>query len=160
MSGLTRALPLLLFVNLFFLVQPSDAHSILPDEIPMAAGTALRDHGNLPSRTAVFSDHWTPNALTVDQGQALILALDNASPEWHLFALVDDVALRDQNLIHQLMPDLRKDYPNTRLSEPGTTVQIPWRFDMAGQYTVHCVRADHQQHSPVLTITVHPISPH
>jgi len=156
MSGLTRAQPLLLFVNLFFLVQPSEAHGILPDEIPMAAGTALRDHGNLPSRTAVFSDHWTPNALTVDQGQALILALDNASPEWHLFALVDDVALRDQNLIHQLMPDLRKDYPNTRLSEPGTTVTLPWRFDREGLFSLRCVRASHQARSEALTIEVSP----
>ena len=113
----TRALSLLLLVNLFLLSSPGDT-----------------------------------------QGQAILLILENASPEWHLLALVDDTALRDQNLIHRLMPDLRKDYPNTRLSEPDTSVQLPWRFDKPGEYSLRCVRAEHQQHSPALTIIVDPPS--
>ena len=103
----TRALSLLLLVNLFLLSSPGDAHGILPDEIPMAAGTALRDPGDLAPQTVVLTDHWTPASLTFTQGQAILLILENASPEWHLLALVDDTALRDQNLIHRLMPDLR-----------------------------------------------------
>lgn len=122
----------------------------------MAAGTALRDARGLPLQAVALVDQWTPNTLTFTQGQAVLLTLDNASPEWHLFALVDSASLRDQNLIHRLMPDLRKDYPNTRLSEAGSTVQLPWRFDKAGYFTLRCVRADHQQHSPALTITVTP----
>ena len=154
----TRALSLLLLVNLFLLSPPGDAHGILPDEIPMAAGTALRDPGDLAPQTVVLTDHWTPTSLTFTQGQAILLILENASPEWHLLALVDDTALRDQNLIHRLMPDLRKDYPNTRLSEPDTSVQLPWRFDKPGEYSLRCVRAEHQQHSPALTIIVDPPS--
>ena len=151
----TRALSLLLLVNLFLLSSPGDAHGILPDEIPMAAGTALRDPGDLAPQTVVLTDHWTPASLTFTQGQAILLILENASPEWHLLALVDDTALRDQNLIHRLMPDLRKDYPNTRLSEPGTTVTLPWRFDRAGTFSLRCVRAAHQGDGAVLSIQVH-----
>ncbi len=134
--------------------QPSGAHGILPDEIPMAAGTALRDAGDLPSQPVALNRHWSPAALAFTQGQAVRLTLTNHSPDWHLLALVDDDALRDQSLIHRLMPDLRKDYPNTRLSEAGSTVALPWRFDKAGHFTLRCVRADHQQHSPTLAITV------
>ena len=158
MSQRPRTLSLLLLVNVFLLSSPADAHGILPNEIPMAAGTALRDPGDLAPQTAVLTDHWEPHSLSFTQGQAVLLTLDNATPEWHLLALVDDTALRDESLIHRLMPDLRKDYPNTRLSEPGTRVQLPWRFDKPGEYTLRCLRAEHQQYSPALTIIVDPAS--
>lgn len=122
----------------------------------MAAGTALRAPGDLPPQPVTFNRHWSPDSLAFLQGQAVLLTLENQSPDWHLLALVNNTSLRDQNLIHRLMPDLRKDYPNTRLSEAGSTVQLPWRFDKAGHFTLRCVRADHQQHSPTLTITVTP----
>ena len=57
------------------------------------------------------------------------------------------------------MPDLRKDYPNTRLSEPGSTVTLPWRFDQVGEFELRCVRAEHQGHSPPLPIQVLPATP-
>lgn len=134
--------------------QISFGHGILPDEIPMAAGTALREPGALPKTTVTFSGQWQPQQLTLTQHHATLLTLTNHTDDWHLFALGDRTALRDQNLIHQLMPDLRKDYPNTRLSEAGSTVSLPWRFDVAGRFALRCVRADHQQQETPLRIVV------
>ncbi|MCG8394495.1 MAG: hypothetical protein MI745_15560 [Pseudomonadales bacterium] len=136
--------------------QSSRAHGILPDEIPMAAGTALRNPGNLPVVTVNFYNSWAPATLSPAPGEALSLRIQNHSDDWHLFALGDEQALRDQDLIHRLMPDLRKDYPNTRLSEPDTTVTLPWRFDRAGTFELRCVRAAHQGSKETLVIKVVP----
>ena len=138
------------------LSQGSGAHGFLPDEIPMAAGTALRNPVDLPILAASFYNSWTPARLEIPHQHSVRLSLTNLSDDWHLFALGDDTALRDQDLIHKLMPDLRKDYPNTRLSEPGTTVTLPWRFDRAGTFSLRCVRAAHQGRSEALTIDVAP----
>ena len=132
--------------------QGSGAHGILPDEIPMAAGTALRNPAALPAVAVSFYNSWTPASLTFQHQQSVALSLTNHSDDWHLFALGDDTALRDQDLIHRLMPDLRKDYPNTRLSEPGSTVTLPWRFDRTGAFSLRCVRAAHQGNGPVRSI--------
>lgn len=129
-------------------------HGILPDEIPMAAGTALREPGLLPETTVEFSTRWQPQTVTLPLNSAVSLVISNRSDDWHLFALGDTTALRDQNLIHRLMPDLRKDYPNTRLSEPGSSVSLPWRFDVAGKFELRCVRAEHQQQETPLLIVV------
>ena len=139
--------------------QGSGAHGILPDEIPMAGGTALREPGPLPALPVNFDHHWQPATLRVQHTAAVALSVTNHSTDWHLFALGDGTALRDQNLIHRLMPDLRKDYPNTRLSEPGSTVTLPWRFDQVGEFELRCVRAEHQGHSPPLPIQVLPATP-
>ena len=137
------------------LSQGSGAHGFLPDEIPMAAGTALRNPVDLPILPVSFYNSWTPASLAISYQHSVRLSLTNHSDDWHLFALGDDAALRDQDLIHKLMPDLRKDYPNTRLSEPGTTVTLPWRFDRAGTFSLRCVRAAHQGDGAVLSIQVH-----
>ncbi|MCK0153790.1 hypothetical protein MWU49_08755 [Alcanivorax sp. S6407] len=129
-------------------------HGILPDEIPMAAGTALRNPGELPATTVAFSAQWQPQSLRLPLNSATSLTIHNSSNDWHLFALGDSRALSDQNLIHRLMPDLRKDYPNTRLSEPGSTVSLPWRFDVPGRFQLRCVRADHQETETALLISV------
>ena len=97
------------------LPQGSGAHGFLPDEIPMAAGTALRNPVDLPILAASFYNSWAPARLEIPHQHSVRLSLTNLSDDWHLFALGDDTALRDQDLIHKLMPDLRKDYPNTRL---------------------------------------------
>lgn len=134
--------------------QVCHGHGILPDEIPMAAGTALREPGTLPETTVLFSTQWQPQTVTLPLNSAVSLVISNRSDDWHLFALGDTTALRDQNLIHRLMPDLRKDYPNTRLSEPGSSVSLPWRFDVAGTFELRCVRAEHQQQETPLLIVV------
>ncbi|MZR64375.1 hypothetical protein [Alcanivorax sp. DP30] len=122
----------------------------------MAAGTALREPGALTEVEAVFSGQWQPQTLSLIQDSSRALILANSTPDWHLFALGDSTALRDQNLIHRLMPDLRKDYPNTRLSEPGSTVSLAWRFDVTGTFELRCVRADHQDQEAPLIISVVP----
>ena len=147
---------LLLLAGTLSLSQGSGAHGFLPDEIPMAAGTALRNPVDLPILPVSFYNSWTPASLAISYQHSVRLSLTNHSDDWHLFALGDDAALRDQDLIHKLMPDLRKDYPNTRLSEPGTTVTLPWRFDRAGTFSLRCVRAAHQGRSEALTIDVAP----
>ena len=129
-------------------------HGILPDDIPMAAGTALREPGTLPETSATFTGQWQPQRLFLTLDTETALTLTNTSDDWHLFALGDTTALRDQDLIHRLMPDLRKDYPNTRLSEPGTLVTLPWRFDTPGTFLLRCVRADHQTKEAPLMIQV------
>ena len=144
----------LLLAGTLSLSQGSGAHGFLPDEIPMAAGTALRNPVNLPILTVSFYNSWTPASLEIPHQHSVNLSLTNHSDDWHLFALGDDTALRDQDLIHKLMPDLRKDYPNTRLSEPGTTVALPWRFDRVGTFSLRCVRAAHQGDGAVLSIQV------
>ena len=136
--------------------EASLGHGILPDEIPMAAGTALREPGTLPTTMVTFTGEWQPQRLTFARQQATLLTLSNHTDDWHLFALGDTTALRDQNLIHRLMPDLRKDYPNTRLSDPGSTVSLPWRFDVAGRFELRCVRAAHQEQEAALIIQVQP----
>ena len=146
---------LLLLAGTLSLSQGSGAHGFLPDEIPMAAGTALRNPVDSPILAASFYNSWTPARLEIPHQHSVRLSLTNLSDDWHLFALGDDTALRDQDLIHKLMPDLRKDYPNTRLSEPGTTVTLPWRFDRAGTFSLRCVRAAHQGDGAVLSIQVH-----
>ncbi len=160
-STRTRVIPdrltfclLTALAGFLFYPQGSRAHGILPDEIPMAAGTALREPGTLPVLTADFSHRWQPSRLTLRQGTAVLLQVHNQDNDWHLFALGDDIALRDQDLIHRLMPDLRKDYPNTRMSEPGTTVTLPWRFDRVGTFRLRCVRAAHQGLREALIIEV------
>jgi uncharacterized cupredoxin-like copper-binding protein len=120
----------------------------------MAAGTALRNPVDLPILPVSFYNSWTPASLAISYQHSVRLSLTNHSDDWHLFALGDDAALRDQDLIHKLMPDLRKDYPNTRLSEPGTTVTLPWRFDRTGTFSLRCVRTAHQGRSEALTIEV------
>ncbi|KGD64739.1 hypothetical protein Y5S_02105 [Alcanivorax nanhaiticus] len=149
----------LVALTTFLWAQGSWGHGILPDEIPMAAGTALREPGQLTATPVLFSKRWQPAQLSFPQGVSRALTFTNHSDDWHLFALGDNTALRDQNLIHRLMPDLRKDYPNTRLSEPGSTVSLPWRFDVAGLFELRCVRADHQQQEPSLLIKVVPYTP-
>ena len=78
-------------------------HGILPDEIPMAAGTALRNPGELPATTVAFSAQWQPQSLRLPLNSATSLTIHNSSNDWHLFALGDSRALSDQNLIHRLM---------------------------------------------------------
>ncbi len=151
-----RITALLTATAILLCAQGSRAHGILPDEIPMAAGTALRDPGALASVSLAFTGGWSPSRLSLATDSAVFLEIQNRSEDWHLFALGDPVALRDQQLIHRLMPDLRKDYPNTRLSEPGTTVILPWRFDRTGTFSLRCVRAAHQNRSSTLTILVSP----
>ena len=149
-----RRLAFITLATALFASQGSRGHGILPDEIPMAAGTALRTPGQLPVRAVAFSGQWQPSSLAVALNHALNLTIRNTSDDWHLFALGDNTALRDQNLIHRLMPDLRKDYPNTRLSEPGSSVVLPWRFNVSGMFELRCVRADHQDQEAPLVILV------
>lgn len=149
-----RTLVLAILGTALLWAQGSRGHGILPDEIPMAAGTALREPGTLAETQAVFSGQWQPQSLSLTLNASRVLTMINASDDWHLFALGDTSALRDQNLIHRLMPDLRKDYPNTRLSEPGSTVSLAWRFDVTGTFELRCVRADHQDQEAALRISV------
>lgn len=149
-----RTLVLITLGTALLWAQGSRGHGILPDEIPMAAGTALREPGVLPETRVQYSGQWQPARLRLPLDSAVALTLTNRSDDWHLFALGDNTALRDQNLIHRLMPDLRKDYPNTRLSEPGSDVTLHWRFDVAGIFELRCVRAEHQDQETPLVISV------
>lgn len=143
-----------LFASATLFSPPLSAHGFLPDEIPMAAGTALRKPGELSAITLTFHGVWQPNSLHVKQGEAHQLVLRNRSDDWHLFALGDDTALHDQDQIHRLMPDLKKDYPNTRYSQAGSTTMLPWRFDKVGTFRLRCVRSEHQGNEDAWIVTV------
>ena len=73
------------------LSQGSGAHGFLPDEIPMAAGTALRNPVDLPILPVSFYNSWTPASLAISYQHSVRLSLTNHSDDWHLFALGDDV---------------------------------------------------------------------
>lgn len=136
------------------LTQQGFAHGILPENVKMAAGTALRQAGTLPAQPLRFDSRWHPHHLQLKTGEEITLTLTNRSEDWHLFALGSATSLRDQQKIHRLMPDLRKDFPNTRLSESGSTVALPWRFDRPGIFHLRCVRATHQDLATTVTIQV------
>ncbi len=117
----------LLLAGTLSLSQGSGAHGFLPDEIPMAAGTALRNPADFPIVAVNFYNSWTPSRLDIPHQHSVRLRLTNRSDDWHLFALGDDAALRDQALM---------------------------RFDREGTFSLRCVRAAHQGQSEALTIEV------
>ncbi|EKF74388.1 blue (type 1) copper domain protein [Alcanivorax hongdengensis A-11-3] len=120
----------------------------------MAAGSALRQAGTLEPLTLQYDGQWQPQTITLPEQAARRLTLVNHSNDWHLMALGSETSLRDQALMHRLMPDLRKDFPNTRLLEAGGQATLDWRFDEPGHFAMRCMRPDHQDREAPLLITV------
>lgn len=134
-------------------------HGYLAKEEQFPAGIPV-EPGDWP-RHALSHDGggWRPTTLTFDFGTIITFDLHNASGDDHLFAIGTGRAQSDQAQMHQLMPEQRTDYPNTRWLRPDERATLSWEFNRSGRFQGACLLPGHRGEQAITLIVSPPPRP-
>ena len=109
-------------------------------------------------RTVVFtmSDkmRFTPNRLTVKQGETLKIVVRNEGKMLHEFVLGTKKELDEHAALMIKFPAMEHDEPYMAHVSAGKTGEIVWTFNRAGEFDFACLVAGHYQAGMVGKITV------
>jgi uncharacterized cupredoxin-like copper-binding protein len=142
---------------------PSAAHADNHGKKPPALKLEQKDWGiageaRAASRTVVFtmSDRmrFTPDTLTVKQGDTLRIVVRNAGKMLHEFVLGTKKELDAHGALMLRFPDMEHDEPYMAHVPAGQTGEIVWTFNRAGKFDFACLVAGHYQAGMVGKITV------
>ena len=109
-------------------------------------------------RTVVFtmsdSMRFTPDTLTVKQGETLRIVVRNGGAMLHEFVLGTKKELEDHAALMVKFPTMEHDEPYMTHVPPGKSGTIVWTFNRAGEFDFACLIAGHYQAGMVGKITV------
>ncbi len=117
-------------------------------------------HAAKARRTVTFtmSDtmRFTPDTLTVRQGETIRIVVKNAGAMLHEFVLGTKKELDEHAALMLRFPDMEHDEPYMAHVPPGKTGTIVWTFNRVGEFDFACLIAGHYQAGMVGKITVLP----
>lgn len=136
-----------------------EAHAKPPGEVRREqkdwgiAGAAKRVKRTL---VVTMSDQmrFTPDTLTLRQGETVRIRLSNQGRMLHEFVLGTRQELDDHAALMLKFPTMAHDEPYMAHVPPGQTGEIVWTFNRAGNFNFACLIAGHYQAGMVGTVTV------
>lgn len=99
---------------------------------------------------------FTPDHITVKQGETLRLRVQNKGQVLHEVVLGTPAALEEHAQLMLKFPTMEHDEPYMAHVAPGTTDELLWQFNRAGNFDFACLIAGHFQAGMRGTITVTP----
>jgi len=97
---------------------------------------------------------FTPNTLTIKQGETVRLRITNAGKIPHEFVLGTPEEIDEHAAMMRAMPDMvHTDASSARLA-PGKTADIVWHFGKPGKFLYACLIAGHREAGMQGTVTV------
>jgi uncharacterized cupredoxin-like copper-binding protein len=88
---------------------------------------------------------FSPDDLTVKQGEQIRFELKNAGKEPHEFMLDSMAHNARHKIAMERNPDMRHDDPNGKRLDSGASAEILWRFSKAGTYEFACLIPGHYE---------------
>ena len=137
----------------------AEAHAKPPGEVRREqkdwgiAGAAKRVKRTL---VVTMSDQmrFTPDTLTLRQGETVRIRLSNQGKMLHEFVIGTRQELDDHAAQMLKFPTMVHDEPYMAHVPPGQTGEIVWTFNRAGTFNFACLIAGHYQAGMVGTVTV------
>ena len=111
--------------------------------------------------TIAMSDRmrFTPDTITVKQGETVRLVFHNQGRQLHEFVLGTRQELQDHAALMLKFPDMEHDEPYMAHVPAGKTAQIVWTFNRAGSFDFGCLIPGHFQAGMVGQVHVQPQGP-
>jgi uncharacterized cupredoxin-like copper-binding protein len=97
---------------------------------------------------------FTPDVITVRRGETVKFVFRNEGQQLHEFVLGTQKELEEHAALMMKFPNMEHDEPYMAHVPPGTTGQIVWTFNRAGEFDFACLIAGHYQAGMVGKITV------
>jgi uncharacterized cupredoxin-like copper-binding protein len=88
---------------------------------------------------------FTPDALSVRQGETIRIVVRNEGKLLHEFVLGTQKELEEHAALMLRFPDMEHDEPYMAHVPPGQTREIVWTFNRAGDFDFACLMAGHYQ---------------
>jgi len=88
---------------------------------------------------------FTPDALSVRQGETIRIVIRNEGKLLHEFVLGTKKELEEHAALMLRFPDMEHDEPYMAHVPPGQTGEIVWTFNRAGDFEFACLMAGHYQ---------------
>jgi uncharacterized cupredoxin-like copper-binding protein len=88
---------------------------------------------------------FTPDALSVRQGETIRIVVRNEGTLLHEFVLGTRKELEEHAALMQRFPDMEHGEPYMAHVPPGQTGEIVWTFNRAGDFDFACLMAGHYQ---------------
>ena len=102
---------------------------------------------------------FTPDHLTVDEGETLQLRIHNKGQLMHELVLGTTAELRKHAELMKKFPDMEHDEPHMAHVPPGQIGELIWTFNRPGQFEFACLLPGHFDAGMTGRITVHARSP-
>jgi uncharacterized cupredoxin-like copper-binding protein len=119
-------------------------------------GIALSEKAVKRSILISMSDtmRFTPDRLTVKQGETVKLVIKNSGKTLHEFVLGTKKELDEHAALMVKFPGMEHDEPYMAHVSPGKTGQIIWNFNRVGTFDFACLIAGHYSAGMVGTVAV------
>lgn len=86
---------------------------------------------------------FTPDAVSVEEGETILFRVVNEGQLPHDFTLGDEAAQEEHEEEMAEMEEMEHDAPNVLALEPGDTKELAWRFSEAGTVLYGCHEPGH-----------------
>jgi uncharacterized cupredoxin-like copper-binding protein len=97
---------------------------------------------------------FTPDAVTVREGETLRLVVRNAGSIMHELVIGDEAALKEHADLMLKFPDMVHDEPYMVHVPPGESAELVWTFNRAGRFEFACLIAGHYQAGMLASVEV------
>lgn len=99
---------------------------------------------------------FTPNEITVKQGDTIRFVIRNQGSILHEWVLGDKSDLAAHAALMEKFPNMEHNEVHMLHIAPGKTQQVVWYFNRPGVFTFACLMAGHYQAGMMGTVTVKP----
>jgi len=99
---------------------------------------------------------FAPDRLTVRQGETVRFVFRNRGQTLHEFVLGTKAVLEEHAALMMKSPDMEHDEPYMAHVAPGTSGEIVWTFNRAGEFDFACLIPGHYQAGMVGQVVVTP----
>jgi uncharacterized cupredoxin-like copper-binding protein len=140
--------------NTFAHDEKKPSHALTEQVDVMGRPGATKNITRTIAITLLDSMRFTPNALTVKQGETVRLRITNVGKIPHEFVLGTPQEIDEHAAMMRAMPDMvHTDASSARLA-PGKTTDLIWQFTKPGKFQYVCLIAGHREAGMQGTITV------
>ena len=127
-----------------------DSHATKPDAVKKEQKDwGIAADAQAAKRTVVFtmsdSMRFTPDTLTVKQGETIKIVVRNKGKMLHEFVLGTKKELDEHAALMLKFPTMEHDEPYMAHVPPGKSGEILWTFNRAGDFDFACLIAGHYQ---------------
>ena len=97
---------------------------------------------------------FSPSDVTIKRGQTVRFVVHNSGKVLHEMVLGTVDALKEHAELMKKFPEMEHSDPNMAHVKPGTTGQIVWQFNQAGEFQFACLQPGHYEAGMVGKVTV------
>ena len=103
---------------------------------------------------------FTPDKVTVQQGETVRIVVHNAGQMMHELVIGDRESLAEHADMMLKFPNMEHDEPYMAHVPPGESAEIVWTFNRAGDFEFACLLPGHYQAGMLAAVAVKPAERH